>query len=62
MIEENTMSEIDPIAKLAMTPRSQKEAGIHYLEWKDDSIHPAALVVIFIAIFIAGITLFAVSI
>lgn len=56
------MSDQDPITKLAMTPRSQQEAGIHYLEWKDESVQPATMVVILIVAAIALISLLTVSV
>lgn len=57
-----TMTDLDPIAKLAMTPRSQKEAGIHYLEWADESLTKAASVVGLIFGFMILVTLLVVSI
>ena len=39
------MNDIDPIAKLAMTPRSQKEAGIDHYEWKGDDLRSVAVTV-----------------
>lgn len=56
------MSDLDPIAKLAMTPRSQKEAGIHHLEWADESLSRAASVVGVIFGIMILATLLAVSI
>lgn len=56
------MTDQDPITKLAMTPRSQKEAGIDHYEWKDETIQPATLVVILIVTAIAVISLLAVSV
>ena len=56
------MSDLDPIAKLAMTPRNQKEAGIHYLEWADESLNKAASMVGIIFGFMILATLLVVSI
>lgn len=56
------MSDIDPIAKLAMTPRSQKEAGIEHFEWKGDDVRSVAVTVSMVLIFMVFATLLSLSI
>lgn len=52
----------DPIAKLAMTPRNQKEAGIHYLEWKENDLSPMFKTISMVFIFMLFATVLVVSI
>ena len=56
------MNDQDPITRIVMTPRSQKEANIHYLAWKDDEFKPAIIVVTLLAGLLAIISLVLVSI
>jgi len=56
------MNDQDPITRLVMTPRSQKEANIHYLVWKDEEYKPAILVVTMIASLMVLVSLLVVSI
>jgi hypothetical protein len=55
------MTDQDPITKLAMTPRSQVEAGIQHMEWRDTGVQSATLAVIIISVAIAAISLFALN-
>ena len=56
------MTDIDPIAKLAMTPRSQKEAGIDHYDWKGDDLRSVGVTLSLVIAFMVFATLLSLSI